>query len=105
MKFEPISPSREDGFERGIGEQAEVARRRVAAPDQAVLQQETRERIAEALSDLDDEHRPAVVLRDVGGMNYTEIADVLDLPVGTVKSRIHRGRLLLRQALKDLVRT
>ena len=105
VKFEPISPSQEDGFERGVSEQAEVARRRVAAPDQAVLQQETRERIADALSDLDDEHRTAVVLRDVGGLNYDEIAGALNLPVGTVKSRIHRGRLLLRKALKDLVRT
>ena len=105
VKVEPISPNQEDGLERGMDEQAEVARRRAPAPDQAVLQQETRDRIADALSDLDDEHRPPVVLRDVGGMNYTEIADVLDLPVGTVKSRIHRGRLLLRQALKDLVRT
>ena len=105
VKFESISPSQEDGFERGVSEQAEVARRRVAAPDQDVLQQETRERIAEALSDLDDEHRPAVVLRDVGGLDYAEIADALNLPVGTVKSRIHRGRLLLRKALKDLVRT
>jgi RNA polymerase sigma-70 factor (ECF subfamily) len=43
--------------------------------------------------------RNAVVLRDVEDFSYQEIARILDVPMGTVMSRIHRGRALLRQAL------
>ena len=45
------------------------------------------------------DHRAAVVLADVIGYTYEEIADILDVPVGTVRSRIHRGRGRLREAL------
>ena len=41
--------------------------------------------------------------RDIEEMNYAQIARVLDLPVGTVKSRLHRGRMLMREKLADLV--
>lgn len=53
----------------------------------------------EALEDLPDDFRSAVVLRDVGDLDYSEIAEVLDVPVGTVKSRIARGRKLLADRL------
>jgi RNA polymerase sigma-70 factor (ECF subfamily) len=52
-----------------------------------------------ALLALPEEFRAAVVLCDVAALSYAEISDVLGVPVGTVRSRIHRGRLLLRQAL------
>ena len=52
-----------------------------------------------ALLALPDEFRAAVVLCDVAALSYGEISDVLGVPVGTVRSRIHRGRLLLRSAL------
>ena len=52
-----------------------------------------------ALAGLPDEYRAAVVLCDVVGLPYHEIAEALDVPVGTVRSRIHRGRALLREAL------
>ena len=52
-----------------------------------------------ALRALPDEYRAAVVLCDVVGLPYSEIADQLGVPVGTVRSRIHRGRALLRSAL------
>ncbi len=48
-----------------------------------------------ALAELPDEFRVAVVLRDVGDLDYAEIATVLGVPVGTVKSRIARGRAIL----------
>lgn len=53
-----------------------------------------------ALADLPEEFRTAVVMRDVGDLDYAEIATALDVPVGTVKSRIARGRQLLARALR-----
>ena len=68
---------------------------------------ETANEASEALSDevqhalaaLPEEFRTAVVLCDVVGLSYDEIADAQAIPVGTVRSRIHRGRRLLRTAL------
>jgi RNA polymerase sigma-70 factor (ECF subfamily) len=53
-----------------------------------------------ALAALPDEFRVAVVLCDVVGLGYDEIAESQGIPVGTVRSRIHRGRRLLREALR-----
>lgn len=55
--------------------------------------------IDDALDELSDEFRVAVVLRDIADLDYAEIAEVLDLPIGTVKSRIARGRGQLAQRL------
>jgi RNA polymerase sigma-70 factor (ECF subfamily) len=52
-----------------------------------------------ALRSLPEDFRAAVVLCDVVGLSYEEIGDALDIPVGTVRSRIHRGRRLLRDLL------
>ena len=52
-----------------------------------------------ALRTLPEEFRVAVVLCDVVGLQYDEIADDLGIPIGTVRSRIHRGRARLREAL------
>ena len=60
--------------------------------------------VQDALRALPDEYRAAVVLCDVVGLPYGEIADQLGVPVGTVRSRIHRGRALLRTALGEEVR-
>jgi RNA polymerase sigma-70 factor (ECF subfamily) len=53
-----------------------------------------------ALRRLPEEYRTAVVLCDVVGLSYEEIAETIAVPVGTVRSRIHRGRRLLRAALQ-----
>lgn len=58
------------------------------------------EEIQAALAGLPEEFRVAVVLCDVVGLRYEEIARHLDVPVGTVRSRIHRGRSSLRQVLR-----
>jgi RNA polymerase sigma-70 factor, ECF subfamily len=52
-----------------------------------------------ALQDLPESLRAAVLLRDVEGFSYREIAAILEVPLGTVMSRLHRGRAALRQAL------
>jgi RNA polymerase sigma-70 factor (ECF subfamily) len=55
--------------------------------------------IQAAITALPEDFRAAVVLSDVVGMSYAEIGEALDVPIGTVRSRIHRGRSLLRTAL------
>lgn len=59
------------------------------------------ERIIEALEDLPEEYRTAVVLSDIEGLPYAEIAEMVGVPVGTVKSRLFRGRRRLQEALFD----
>jgi len=55
--------------------------------------------ILEALEDLPDQYRTAVLLADVEGFAYKEIAEILDIPIGTVMSRLHRGRKKLQEQL------
>jgi len=73
-----------------------------SAPSAAV-RHETRLRVARALDEIDDDMRLVVILRDIEQMDYAQIADVLALPLGTVKSRLHRARAALREKLADLV--
>ena len=56
---------------------------------------------AAAMAHITDDQRTAIVLYDVEGYDYAEIADMTGVSLGTVKSRIHRGRLLLRDILSD----
>ena len=55
--------------------------------------------VSKALASLPDDFRTVVILCDIEGMMYEEIAEFLDIPVGTVRSRLHRGRKLLQQQL------
>jgi RNA polymerase sigma-70 factor (ECF subfamily) len=57
--------------------------------------------LAKALEQITDDQRAAIVLYDVEGYDYQEIADMTGAALGTVKSRIHRGRLALRELLGD----
>jgi RNA polymerase sigma-70 factor (ECF subfamily) len=68
-------------------------------PEDVVLSQERVEHVQAALADLGDEHRQILVLREIEGFAYEEIADVLELPVGTVRSRIFRARAQLKEKL------
>ncbi|GAB4384432.1 MAG: sigma-70 family RNA polymerase sigma factor [Phycisphaerales bacterium] len=57
--------------------------------------------VRRALESLPDEHRVILVLRDVRGLEYDQLAEVLDIPVGTVRSRLFRARRALRQAFEQ----
>ena len=72
---------------------------RAVTPDSAVLEGIFDDDVENALAALPPDFRAAVVLCDIEGLSYEEIADVLGLKLGTVRSRIHRGRSMLRKAL------
>jgi len=74
-------------------------------PEDAAHGVEIQDRVQQALLQLPDELRVAVVLYDIEGQSYKDIADTLDIPEGTVKSRIHRARLGLRERLRELVQS
>ena len=68
-------------------------------PQEQVERQERVEAVQQALLTLSDEHREVLVLREMRQLSYEEIADALDISVGTVRSRISRGREKLREVL------
>lgn len=70
-------------------------------PERHAIASEQRRTIDQAISQLPDDMRAAVVLRDIQGFTYDEIADMLGANIGTVKSRISRGRERLRQILRE----
>ena len=73
-----------------------------AMPEQSYLRAENGRRVRRALSALPGDYRKAVVLADVQGYSYEEIAQYVGCPVGTIRSRLHRGRQLLRQNILKL---
>ena len=73
-----------------------------AGPDRALAQKELALRLNHALNDLPFEQRTAIVLREVDGLSYEEIAFSLGVAVGTVKSRLTRARQALRETLREV---
>jgi len=71
-------------------------------PADEVLRSDLQQRIHRAIAGLPVEQRLVIVLRDLQGLRYEEIAGALQIPVGTVRSRISRGREMLRVMLADL---
>jgi RNA polymerase sigma-70 factor (ECF subfamily) len=74
-----------------------------ARPDQAAIGAERRERISQALDTLPPNARAIIMLSDVEGLSYREIATVLNCPIGTVMSRLHNARKRLRTALGPML--
>ena len=72
-----------------------------ARPDEALAGGELRIKIENALAKLSDDHRQVVVLKDVQGLAYKEIAEVMDCSIGTVMSRLHHARKKLQSMLED----
>ncbi len=68
-------------------------------PEQVLEGKETQEEVQDALSNVSEKNRVVVVLRDIKGFSYSEISDIVDVPVGTIKSRINRGRQELKSIL------
>ena len=70
-------------------------------PEGAFFDSIVDDRIVGAINELPEEYRTAVVLSDVEGLPYAEIAELMGVPVGTVKSRLFRGRRQLQKVLYD----
>lgn len=70
-------------------------------PEQVSLVRQQRSALARAMADITPDQRAAIILFDVEGYDYSEIAGMTGVSIGTVKSRIHRGRLALRVSLAD----
>jgi RNA polymerase sigma-70 factor (ECF subfamily) len=69
-------------------------------PEHALEQQEQEQRVQGALSRLSPEHRAVLIMKDMEGQKYETMAEILQVPIGTIRSRLHRARLELRELLE-----
>lgn len=76
---------------------------RAAEPERALASAQMEKLLQEAIANLDDDQRIVVVLRDVEDLSIEEICEITGLPDGTVKSRLHRARLVLRKKMQRYV--
>lgn len=74
-----------------------------AQPSHALESGENQAAVLIALGELQEEYRTVIVLKEIEGLKYEEIAEMVGCPVGTVRSRIHRARAELRQKLRSLL--
>ncbi len=75
-----------------------------AQPSHAIELSEQQQLVQDALAGLSEEFRSVIVLKEIEGMKYEEIADILDCPIGTVRSRIFRARTELKDKLRILLK-
>jgi RNA polymerase sigma-70 factor (ECF subfamily) len=93
-----LDPGGEDGERREPEDDSTFSR-----PGHALEQAERERAVQQALNRLSPEHRAVLILKDMDGLKYEAMAEVLGVPVGTVRSRLHRARLELRELLRDEV--
>ncbi len=91
---------RREGLDVALDTDAFANRSGNAPPDHQLELSETQQCVRQAIEMLDEERRVVVILRDFDGLDYDAIAETLDIPVGTVRSRLHRARLELRSILQ-----
>ncbi len=73
----------------------------LAGPQRAAENRELQEKLGEALGALSENHRAILMLREVDGLSYEELSDVLEIPRGTVMSRLFHARLKMQQILRE----
>lgn len=101
-KIESAGELNDEIFDREkIDASARTAPAFVESPDDALSSTELRGKIENALAKLSEDHREAVILKDVQGLSYKEIADVMECSIGTVMSRLFYARQKLQTLLKD----
>jgi RNA polymerase sigma-70 factor (ECF subfamily) len=94
--FSPFTNDDGDALERDLPDQAPLQ-------DESLIEAERRQAVTRAIASLPEKYRAALVLRDVEGFSYDQIAKVLKLSEGTVKSRINRARNLLKEKLSAYI--
>lgn len=92
---------RRDGVE--AGDDAIVSRMLDENPRKAVIRRELLEHVQAALAELPEYHRQVILLREIEGMSYEEMAEALDVPKGTIMSRLFHARKKMQEALKGYV--
>jgi RNA polymerase sigma-70 factor (ECF subfamily) len=90
----------EESFETIVRDDGQQAR----TPEEELLEKVLDEDVQQAIEELPHDYRMVVLLADLEGFAYKEIADILEIPVGTVMSRLYRGRRLLEEALLKYAR-
>lgn len=90
-----VDQAREEGGEEPVDSNL--------GPLENLEREERCRQVRQALAALSEEHRSVLVLREIDGCCYETIAEILELPVGTVRSRLHRARLQLRDELKEVL--
>jgi RNA polymerase sigma-70 factor (ECF subfamily) len=88
--------TRRDDFDDRV-----LAQPDASGPEESLVRKETQALVWEGLNRLSSEMRMAVILRDLQGQSYDEMAEILGVPVGTVKSRVNRARLALAEVLRE----
>jgi RNA polymerase sigma-70 factor (ECF subfamily) len=73
----------------------------VASEEERVVERLSQDDVVEALSEVPHDFRDVVVLVDIGDFSYADAAQILDIPIGTVMSRLHRGRRILKQNMAE----
>jgi RNA polymerase sigma-70 factor, ECF subfamily len=94
-----------DDLDAEVAEQMDMGGRlrEHATPERELLTDEIARTVQAALDDLPDDLRTAIVLREIEGMSYEEIADAMECPIGTVRSRIFRAREAIDKRLRPLL--
>lgn len=72
-------------------------------PETLLAGKQVQRLVQKAIDELDPDHKEIVILRDIEGFSYEEIAQLLNLPEGTTKSRLHRARMVVKEKLKRVL--
>jgi RNA polymerase sigma-70 factor, ECF subfamily len=99
-----IEPAEWDGLGGGDATMQAALADRHESPFDGVAHREVQQRVGEELRQVAEPYRATLILRDLEGMSYEEIAEVLEISLGTVKSRLTRGRQALKRRLAPYVR-
>ena len=89
------------GHASGLDPAEDVDRTQPSAPSETA---ERRQAVQKAIESLSDDRRAVVVLKDIEGHSYETIAEIVQCPVGTVRSRLHRARMELKEKLVEWIK-
>lgn len=95
----PLDEIAEHQIAQGSGETQPAYHAAIPRPDDLAAGRQLEALIQREMAKMDEDHRLLLVLRDIQGLSYQEMAEVTGLNVGTIKSRLHRARLALKEAL------